>query len=305
MIEPPRCTEQQLERQRLRSIELFRQERMQEPLEAYLDAFDEFRGQMEDLLERTGDLAELQENALAILSDELLLKTFRYLPGPPISQDDLETLAEASLSRRQLAADPLMVSRIVDTVLAGLDRRRFPWIFHGRKPNDHERSGAILASAAMIATSVAQSMRRNEGKNRQELRIEAALLALDFVKLPTPRVINTLASAPSPGHFCRETTLGTRKADFVVGLWDLRTMPIEAKVSNSSINSRKRLNNDAAVKAEVWRADFGKRSVVPTAVLSGVYDVRSLVEAQERGLTLFWAHDLSALSRWIKKTRSS
>ena len=48
-------------------------------------------------------------------------------------------------------------------------------------------------------------------------------------------------------------------------------MPLECKVSNSSTNSVKRLNNDAAVKAETWRQDFGTVPIVPAAVLSGVY----------------------------------
>jgi hypothetical protein len=82
-------------------------------------------------------------------------------------------------------------------------------------------------------------------------------------------------------------------------------MPIECKVSNSALNSVKRLNNDAAVKAEVWRTDFGRRQVVPTAVLSGVYKLRHLTEAQDRDLTLFWAHDLQRMLEWIEQTRRS
>src|SRR3546814_5622550 len=65
---------------------------------------------------------------------------------------------------------------------------------------------------------------------------------------------------------------------------DRRVMPIECKVSNSSTNSVKRLNNDAAVKAETWRNDFGQNQVVPTAVLGGVYKLHNLLDAQRRGL---------------------
>jgi hypothetical protein len=38
--------------------------------------------------------------------------------------------------------------------------------------------------------------------------------------------------------------------------------------------------------------------------LSGVYKLRNLVDAQDRGLTLFWAHDLAALTDWIARTRA-
>ena len=80
-------------------------------------------------------------------------------------------------------------------------------------------------------------------------------------------------------------------------------MPIECKVSNSSTNSVKRLNNDAAVKAASWKLDFGLRQVVPTAVLSGVYKLHNLLDAQDRGLTVFWAHDLKPLTDWIASTK--
>lgn len=82
-------------------------------------------------------------------------------------------------------------------------------------------------------------------------------------------------------------------------------MPIECKVSNSSTNSVKRLNNDAAVKASSWKVDFGLRQVVPSAVLGGVYKLHNLLDAQSRGLTIFWAHDLTPLTDWITNTKGT
>jgi hypothetical protein len=81
-------------------------------------------------------------------------------------------------------------------------------------------------------------------------------------------------------------------------------MPLECKVSNSATNSIKRLNNDAAVKATEWIAQFGTAGVVPAAVLSGVFNLRHLEYAQDRGLAIFWAHSLHHLSDWIAETRS-
>lgn len=161
---------------------------------------------------------------------------------------------------------------------------------------------AVLASAALMAMRRVETSRRSGEKKRQEERVEAALIAGGLTKVPT-RVVETGTEAPAAGEFCRESKLGSRKADFIVGLWDHRIMPIECKVSNSFLNSIKRLNNDAAVKAVVWRQDFGERRVVPAAVLSGVYNLRNLIEAQSRGLTLFWAHDLQSLIDWIETSR--
>jgi hypothetical protein len=76
-------------------------------------------------------------------------------------------------------------------------------------------------------------------------------------------------------------------------------MPIECKVSNSALNSVKRINNDAAAKAAEWLKAFGTNQVVPTAVISGVFKVINLLQAQEAGLTIFWSHDLKKLGEFI------
>jgi hypothetical protein len=46
----------------------------------------------------------------------------------------------------------------------------------------------------------------------------------------------------------------------------------------------------------------GTLQVVPTAILSGAYKLRHLEGAQNRGLTLFWAHELLELLNWIDST---
>lgn len=303
LLPPPRWTDEQLAADRQVSIENFRRERMEEPLEAYLEAFEERQDAFENLLETTLDLRDLGTHAIDMLLDPQLLEALRYIAGPPISLDDLKVVADTkSLSAKSLKAKPEDAQRLIETVLLGLDRRRFPWIAENREPTESEKHAAILASAALLASQRVATDRRSEGKSAQEMLVENTLLAAKFVKLET-RAVNTLADGPEPGHFCRESMLGTRKADVLVGLWDRRLIPIECKVSNSETNSIKRLNNDAAIKAEIWRKDFGEVNVVPTAVLSGVYKMKHLRSAQTRGLTLFWAHDLSKLTDWIESTR--
>jgi hypothetical protein len=302
LIEAPRWTREQLEAGRSRAIEIFRQTRMEEPLEEYLEVFDEYQGRVEELLETTVDLSTLDDNALEVLTDPNLREAFRYLAGPPISLDDLKTLADVkSITPRQLRANPDFARRLVETVRIGLDRRRFPWVTEGREPTEAERGAAVLASAALIATQRVATTRRNVGKQEQEQLVRTALQP--HLREVATRRINTLAEAPGPGEFCMESLFGTRKADIVIGLWDRRTMPLECKVSNSETNSIKRLKNDAAIKAETWRHEFGDLQVVPSAVLSGVYKLRHLEEVQNRGLTLFWAHALQGLLDWIERTR--
>jgi hypothetical protein len=191
LLQPPRWTSDELERDRQRAIEIFRKQRLEEPLEVYLEAFDEKQKAFEDLLELTVDLTQIRERAVDILADKRLRDALRYIAGPPISDDDWKTLADATFARRKLQEDPALADRLIQ------------------------------------------------------------------------------------------------------------------KVSNSYTNSIKRLNNDAAVKAEVWRHDFGDMNVIPAAVLSGVYKLHNLEDAQRRGLTLLWAHSLEAqLLDWIDMTRT-
>ena len=302
MKSPPNWTKRQLRKQAEKAVELFRQERMEEPLEAYTEFFDEYQTHFEELLEKTVDLTQLESNALEILSDPKLAGPFRYLAGPPISQDDLKTIAEALLSRKRLAEDPEMVARIIEVILLGLDSRRFPWVKEEREPTEIERHAAVIASAALMATQRTGTKRRMEGSKVQEEAVKASLKSIGLAEIPAVEML-VLADAPKPGLFCGEAALSGRKADITVGLYDRRVMPIECKVSNSELNSVKRVNNDAAVKAQGWRTDLGVKNVVPVAVLAGVYGVSNLLDAQNRGLTLVWAHDLQPLLDFIRSTK--
>ena len=301
MIERPHWSREQLEEDIERATANFRRERLEEPLDAYLDAFAEYESCYEKLLGASADLNEIDDHAMEVLVDANLLEAFRFAARPPLSEDDLKTLSEAVLTPTRLRGDPEMVRRIVAVVKIALDRRRFPWIVESRSPTQEERSAAIVASAALMATRRVGTARRTEGKEAQERLVVDSLSAAGLRRVD-PRKIATLNLAPGPGEFCRESLLGSRKADVVVRLWDHRILPIECKVSNSALNSIKRVKNDAAMKAEIWLKDFGTRNIVPAAVLSGVYNLPHLIDAQERGLTLFWAHDLGALVSWIEQT---
>lgn len=299
---PPRWTDEELERDLQEATAFFRKQRMEEPLEAYLNAFDQYRGVVEDLLETTVDLSDLYKHAKDILTDGDLLSAFRYLSGPPISLDDLKTLVEGNISTATVKSDPKLVKRIVETILAGIDQRRFPWVAQNREPTEAEREAAVLASAALMATQRLSTDRRNEGKEEQERMVRQTLLDHGFQEVAR-RTIVTLGDAPLRGQFCMESMLGTRKADLILGLHDGRTMAIECKVSNSSTNSIKRLNNDAAAKAEDWSHQFGTSQVVPAAVLSGVYKLKNIQNAQVRNLTIFWSHRLKDLTDFIDNTK--
>lgn len=305
MISPPVWSSDELDRARLQAFDHFREKRVLEPLERYGELFEHYRAAVKRFLEITVDLRDLDEHASRLLADPAAQEIFRYLAGPPVSRDDLIVLIQApGLSSRRLTADPGIAARAVDFIREYHDRIRFPWLGSGSEPEEHDREAAIVATTALLAMRRLETLRRNEGKDEQEQMVADALSeAAGFREVPT-RSVRVFADAPRPGEFCRESMLGDRKADFIVGLWDGRTMPLECKVSNSTTNSIKRLNNDAAVKAVAWKKDFGDRQVVPCAVLGGCYKLSNLENVQQRGLALFWAHDLTSMLDWIARTET-
>ena len=303
-INPPKWTAEEFEREAAQAIRHFRETRMHEPLEAYLDYVEEYRRQVETLIEETVDLTRLSNLAVELLTNPQRLTAIRYLASPAISEDDLKVLADAALTPKRLNADPDMARRVIETVLMGLDRERFPWVAESREPTEGERAPAVVSTAALIATQKVQTGRRNEAKKTQEGAVADALRAAGFTEVPT-RAVTNMSHLPAHGEFCAEALFGSRKADLIVRLWDGRVMPTECKVSNSSTNSVKRLNNDAAVKARTWIQEFGTVTCVPAAVLSGVFKTRNLISAQADGLTLFWAHGLDRMISFINSTREA
>jgi hypothetical protein len=109
---PPIWSAEQLEIDRLRARKLFREERMREPLEEYLERFEDAQDTFETLLETTVDLSQIADKAIEIVADAKLLEALRYLSGPPVSADDLKVLADTSLARRQLTSDRALALRI-------------------------------------------------------------------------------------------------------------------------------------------------------------------------------------------------
>ncbi|MBX9661107.1 MAG: XamI family restriction endonuclease [Nitrospiraceae bacterium] len=306
MVIPPQWSEKQLKAEADRARALFRQERLQEPLKKWTKTFDIYEQQFQQLFGEYG-LANpdaLNTDHLVDILKHHLDDALRYLTGPPISADDLAVLADTSLSPSVLLKDREAAERVLATLRQAIDPRRFPWLVEGRLPSREEKSAAIIASATLVTAQRVSTDRRNEGKRTQEEAVMTFLKRIGFKEVRS-RSITTLPDAPEPGEFCRESLVGSRKADIPVRLYDGRLMSIECKVSNSATNSVKRLNNDAAAKAQKWIEEFGTQQIVPVAVLSGVFKVKNLVQAQNSDLTLFWAHKLPAMRNFIMRTRSS
>lgn len=304
MVTPPRWREKQLKAEADKARILFRKERLQEPLKQWTEAFDIHQQQFQQLFDEYGlaNPAALNTDHLIDILKHHLGAALRYLTGPPISADDLKVLADTSLSPSVLTRDAVAAERVLDTIRQAIDPRRFPWLVEGRLPTKNEKAAAIIASATLLTSQRVSTDRRNEGKNIQERTVKDFLTSIGFKEVAC-RSITNLSNAPERGQFCGEALVGSRKADISARLYDGRLMPIECKVSNSATNSVKRINNDAAVKAKIWTKEFGTQQIVPVAVLSGVFKVKNLEQAQDNDLTLFWAHKLRDMKRFMNQTR--
>lgn len=237
------------------------------------------------------------------MGDADLARMACYLASPPLSKDDLEVLARLTMARSLAKNDPDRAERLIDTIMLGRDRERFPWVSENRAATEPECEAAAKASVSMLAMRKVETYRRNTGKKLQEQAVKEFLAeSCGFSEAP-PRDITSTSDWPEVGHFWGERNVYGRKADVVVRLWDGRLMPIECKVSGSSANSVKRVLNDAAAKAGVWKLQAGTSNCVPVAVISGVFAQVTLRSAQQNGLTLFWAHSLGELKAFVDAAR--
>lgn len=285
------------------AVEQFRDGRATEPLELYLEIYADSLVHVEDALEATVDLKLMADDASIMLSEKRYRDVIRYLAAPPISDDDLKSLAGKDVFKRALKGEQDSVQRVLDTLWPTLDRMRFPWVAENREPTESERHTAIVATTAIIATQKTQTARRNSAKVLQETRVKNALREIGFVEVAA-RTISTPSRAPKPGEFCGESSFVGKKADVVVGLWDERVMPIECKTSNSAVNSYKRVNHEAGGKATHWITKFGEALVVPAVTIAGVFNPKNLLDAQAAGLSIWWSHDLDEMTAWIDSTRA-
>jgi len=292
------------------AIDIFRRERLDEPKEAYDECYQKFESIFEELIGQIqrvfADPVDPNLISNVIKGSKLVKgkdrkKAFRYLTAPPISEDDLKTLANTSYGPRVLNLDPAAAGRVRDTIRAVLDDHRFPWIAASRDPTGTEKTRAIAISAALAATRDVETSRRNNSKQIQEKAVKDLLKSLGMTEVPR-REVPSLSStaAPSPGEYCGECVVAGTRADVVVRLRNGDLMLIECKVSNSSVNSYKRIVHDTGGKASTWYAKLGTASIIPCAVLGGVFSIANLETVQnDHGVYLFWQHRLQDLADYV------
>ena len=304
-VMPKRWVESELAEDVSYALSEFRRERLGEPLVLWKRMFHSSRKLVRTVFDELNFREPIRPHSrrMADLYAKGLGEPLRYLAAPPISHDDLSAITDSTLAVGALRRDPWAARSILRTILQTLDPIRFPWIHKGVSPSASEWRGAINATAALMAVQRVATSRRHKGKNDQERAVKDYLANVVGLTEVAPRTMETTYAAPAPGEFCGESEVAGRKADIVVRLFDARLLLIECKVSNSSLNSVKRVNNDAGAKAAAWIQRLGDAQVIPAAMLSGVFKARNLEQAQALRLTLFWAHRLDDLGSFVLATK--
>ncbi len=234
------------------------------------------------------------------MSGEELVGPARFLAGPPVSEDDLETLVGEGVGKKMTAK---AAARVATVLRAAWDPVRFPWITQNRAPTPNELQAATEWTAGLWAVERTRTEMRNEASKKQQAVIADALVSYGYTEIPRPkrRHIESLDNV-ARGEFTRNALLAGKDCDVAVRLNDGRLLAIECKVSNSSVNSIKRLINDAGGKADIWAKNFGAQ-VVTAAVLAGVFELVNLVDVQKtHGVFLVWEHDLAPLKKFLDDT---
>lgn len=293
--DPPRWDDAQLEADREKAVKRFIAWRRGEGTRQYAKIANENEALVERLFKESGDLAKIADDLFVRAPD--LLPIARFVAGPPLSDDDLQTLADGKLSARKPQKE--IAARVAEVIGALRDPTRFPWLPEKRAATSAERVAAIRATVALATTERVRTLWRNESSARQQEAAREALKAAGFKEAPRVAKVDNLDQI-ARGSFMQEVQLDGAKCDIPVRLHDGRLLAIECKVSNSSLNSVKRLLRETGGKARAWDAAFGK-TVLTGAVIAGVYKLLHLKEAQDDyDVAIFWEHDLAPLASFVR-----
>jgi hypothetical protein len=295
-LEPRRWTDEELEADRLAALAAFVEERGRSGSQSYRAAFARNEPVVRRLFEASRDLRDL--TGVTLQGDPELIAAARYLAGPPISEDDLATLIGGKFTHRS----PDTIEAAATVVRSALDPIRYPWLSEGREPVPAERETAISWTAGLWAAEQLRTLRRTEASQRQEAAVVGILQQAGFQQHARLRSVHALDELPR-GTFTRETVLAGTKCDIPIRLRDGRLLALECKVSNSALNSVKRLVRETGGKARRWHDAYGEQ-VVTGVVLGGVFRMVNLKDAQDNyKLAIFWEHNLVALEDFVVHAR--
>jgi hypothetical protein len=308
---PASWTESELKRDAAEARRRFVRERrsaLKREQTSYAGWLAEYASSARALLAASSDLRKLTGH---VLEDREFLNLARYLAVPPISLDDLDTLTDSCFglwvgqkTERGIRPSKRDFTAAAGIISARIDKQRAPWLAAARNPTKAEREAFVNGAASIPAMNRLTTTRRGERSRLQEDLTRAAVAAADYVSVKLPGTLRDPVQDMEPATYSEHSRrlAGTNmdvpvrlKANHPTGQLFLA---IECKVSNSSINSRKRLL-EVNSKRETWDSSGLPHRFRTAAVLAGVFDVARLVELQNAGVMIFWEHRLKDLTAFL------
>ena len=282
----------------------YEQELYAEWLASYIEIVRGLLGESEDLRALTGP----------VLEDRKFLDVARYLAVPPISLDDLDTLTDSCFGAwvgqktdRGARPEKQDFDVAASIISERLDKERARWLRGSVGPTKDERHLFTVGAASIRAMSRLVTKRRGDRSGRQEEQTREAIRKAGYVETKPPGTLIDPVAEMEPGTFSTKSRklAGTNmdvpvrlKAEHATGQLFLA---IECKVSNSSLNSRKRLL-EVKSKRETWDSSGLLHRFRTAVVLAGVFDVNRLKQAQDSGVLIFWEHRHEDLTAFLEAT---
>jgi hypothetical protein len=260
------------------------------------------------LLAASNDLQSITGHAL---EDRARLDLARQLAVPPISVDDLDTLTDSVFGKwlgqktnRGIRPTEAAFEEAARIISERIDLERAPWLAAKRTPTTTERETFVGWAVASPASGRVTTQRRIAASARQETATRTAARAAGYTPVTPPGMLKDPINEMPPGSYASASRkLNRANMDVPIRLKKNHAsgqlfLAVECKVSNSSLNSRKRLI-EVASKRKVWDDSRNTYEVRTAAVLSGVFSVERLMEAQRAGIMLFWEHRLADLTAFL------
>ena len=306
---PQRWTEQELQADAKVSTDVFVARRKAERAQreqAITEHAPDYRQDFLDLLAATSELRAITG---ASLQDRRLLRAARFVAIPFISDDDLDSLTgenlkgwmqETTEKGKRPSDDDFDAA--AEVIAQQVDPYRAPWIAKNRAPTKAEVEKFLIASITVRLNSRLGSLRRSEAAARQEQAVRNALAAAGYAEFKgkSKTLADPQTEMPEGTYSPKARLLAGASVDVPIRLkaghpTGLTFIALEAKDTNSAVNSRKRLI-EVMDKATAWNSAGLPYEFRTGAVMSGVLPLHRLVEAQDRGVWLFWEHRLDDLT---------
>lgn len=266
--------------------------------EFYEEEFEKSAKLFDHIAEETDNFRRIGQEI--IREEPNVVKIFRYLVQPPISQMKFGQFADVNSTNSYEEEDPTTpqkktAERMATFVEENIDKRKVPWLYE-----DVDEQAALERSRRwtcdIIAQSEAKTRYRNWRKDIQEEKVANMLdqAGLDYVDFST--TFDSQSTLPN-GAFTRETKVDVtgssrQKADFIIKTESGDTIFMEAKAIGVKLDSYKRIK-EIRNKAADWQKTYPESHVCAT--LSGWIPVGQIESLLEDDIDVFWEHQLDQL----------